>query len=378
MSEPRHAATAAGTIGPKALGRATLARQLLLERARIDVVSAVERLAGLQAQIPRPPFVGLWTRLEGFRHEDLAAAVDRRDVVRGTLMRATLHLVARRDFARFRTTLQPALARALGAGMRARLDGVDVDQLVAVARQRFSDGPCTFAVLREHVAAAFPGTDERVLGYAVRLHLPLVQVPADGARWTWPASAGFALAREWIGADADTEPREADAALADFFLRYLAAFGPASGRDFATWSGLPLPPAVLERLRPRLLSLRDERGRELLDLPDAPRPDPETPAPVRFLPEYDNLTLAYADRARFVDEAHRAALITRNLMIPGTVLVDGRVAGTWSVAVVRGTARLTLSLFGRPARTDLRTIREEGERLARFVEPEAKRHEVEV
>jgi len=359
--------TARSTLSLRALNRATLARQLLLARERVPVLRAVERLAGLQAQLARPPFVGLWSRIEGFRREALGRLLERREAVRGTFFRHTIHLVSARDFAAFRATVQAALDRS----SRSVLRGVraDVAEVLAEARAFFVEEPRTFEALRAHLAERFPGDDPRQLAFAVRTWLPLVQVPSGGP-WAFPAAAAFAVAESWLG-----EPLAAASAREALVLRYLAAFGPATAADAQTWSGVPdLRPAV-EALRPRLRAFRDEDGRELLDLPRAPRPGEDAPAPVRFLPEYDNLMLGHADRRRVVSDVHRARMTTRNLIIPGTVLVDGFVAGLWKATRTKETSRVEVEPLGLP-RAARAAVLEEGEALARFLEPDAARAEV--
>jgi hypothetical protein len=214
------------TLTRRALNRATLARQMLLRREPVKPVAALERLAGLQAQAARPPFVGLWSRLDGFRREDLVRAIERRQVVRGTLMRGTLHLVSRADYVRFRRMLQPMLTAGLRGILRGRMEGLDVAGAIAEARSWFDEAPRTFDALRSHLEERFPGGDVRGLAYAVRMELPLLQVPVSGERWAYPARAEFAVAETWLGASL----ARGDAADA-LVLRYLEAFGPASAAD---------------------------------------------------------------------------------------------------------------------------------------------------
>jgi hypothetical protein len=325
----------------RALNRATLARQGLLERQAVPAVEMVERLCGMQAQEPAPPFVGLWTRVAGFERTELDAALARGDVVRATLMRATLHLVSRRDFRRLRPALQPVLDAAMR--QRAQVTGaVDVEALVPVARRLLADGPLTFAELRPRLAEAFPDVNERGLGYAVRLALPLVIAPEGGFV---PAAVGRALS-----------PRE-------LVRRYLAAFGPATPADLRAWSGLRLDDAFgAARLR------RDGR---LYDLQDAPRPDPDTPAPVRFLPAFDNLVLSHRDRTRVVPAEHQGRVTTKNLRVNPTFLIDGFVAGTWRHERKRAAATLQLEPFGRLTKAVRGELEAEGEALLRFLEPDA-------
>jgi hypothetical protein len=354
------------TLDLRRLNRATLARQMLLAREKVPVVRAVERLAGMQAQVARPPFIGLWSRLREFRREQLLQPLRKRQLVRATAMRATLHLLSAKDYRALRPALQPALDAALRSAVRERAEGLDLAKLDAAARACFAGSPCTFEELRARLAARFPKADARAMGYAVRTRLPLVQVPTDDV-WGFPASADFALAEEWLGEaiDAPAEPE----ALA---LRYLAAFGPATPADAQAWSGAPGLKDAFAALRPKLRAFRDERGRELYDLPKAPRPPEDAEAPVRFLPDYDNLVLAHdADRRRIVADEHRKRLTTANLRVLPTFLVDGFVRGTWELESAKGAATLVLEPFEPLAAAARDALAEEGEALLRFVEPEA-------
>jgi hypothetical protein len=361
------------TLSARALNRATLARQMLLARDPVKPVAALERLAGLQAQVPRPPFVGLWSRLERFGHADLARAIERRQVVRGTLMRGTLHLVSRRDYVRFRRTLQPMLTAGLHSILRGRMAELDVAGAVKEARAWFDEAPRTFDALRQHLEGRFPGADVRGLAYAVRMELPLLQVPGSGERWAYPARASFVVAESWLGEP--LSPADQSDALV---RRYLEAFGPAAVADAQTWCGLAGLAAVFERLRPKLRTFRDERNRELFDLPNAPRPDPDHDAPVRFLPEWDNLLLSHADRSRVIADAHRPAIATANLRLPGTFLVDGFVSGLWVASLKKGAATLELQPFAPLAKTSRAAVEAEGNALLRFIEPDAATFAVEL
>jgi hypothetical protein len=359
-------------LSAKALNRATLARQMLLGREKTPVLAAIERLAGLQAQQARPPFVGLWSRVEGFRAEDLTRLARERKVVRATLMRSTLHLVTTRDYLALRPTVQPMLTAAMHGVLRDRAKGIDVERLTAAARTCLVERPRTFEDLRAVLAKAFPRADARAMGYAVRTHLPLVQVPTD-TRWGWPGAADFAAAEDWIG-----KPVEAAADARGLARRYLAAFGPASARDAVTWSGVRELEDAFAALRPKVRVFRDEKGRELLDLPQAPRPPAETPAPARFLPDYDNLLLGHGDRSRVISDEHRRRVATKNLQILATFLVDGVVAGTWRIERARASAVLALDPFGEIPRKPRAELTEEGRALLRFAEPDAKSFEVRI
>ncbi|HEY5318837.1 MAG TPA: winged helix DNA-binding domain-containing protein [Solirubrobacteraceae bacterium] len=358
------------TLTTRQLNRATLARQLLLERAQIPVPDAVKRLGGLQAQEPKPPFLGLWSRLEEFRESDLADALHDRSVVRATLMRGTLHLATAADYAAFRAPLQTVLSRGMVAALRERAQGLDPAAVLPAARALLEERPRTFDELRTLLQEAFPEVNHRALGFTVRMLLPLVMVPTDD-RWAFPRVADFTLAEDWLG-----RPLKTDESPDGLVLRYLAAFGPASAADVQTWSGLQGIKTVLEDLRPRLAAFTDERGRELFDLPDAPRPEESVPAPPRFLPEFDSLLLAHADRARVIDDEHRPAVITKNLRVRATFLIDGFVRGTWDVKRTRKRATLTITPFGSVTKRDAAALRSEGASLLGFTDADAGEHEV--
>ena len=360
-------------LSPRALNRATLARQMLLARETHDATSAVERLGGLQAQLARPPFVALWARLAGFTRERLLDAVRARTVVRATMMRGTLHLVSARDFLRFRPALQPMLTAGMESILRQRTAGMDHDAVLAAARARLAEDPRTFEDLRAALSRAFADVDERALGYAVRMQLPLVQVPNATSPWGWETGPAFALAESWLGtAAADDE----GGALPALVRSYLAAFGPATVTDAQTWCGLKGLRATFDAMRDELSTFRDARGRELFDLPDAPRPGEDADAPARFLPEFDSLVLAHDDRTRVIADEHRPRVVSKNLQVASTFLVDGVVAGTWKAARTRGAAVLTAAPFGAVPRRERAALEAEGESVLRFVEPDAKAYEV--
>lgn len=351
------------------LGRATLARQMLLERSEISPLDAVERLVGLQAQLAKAPYIALWSRLAGFRRGDLARLFEDREIVRATLMRATLHSMSAADYARFRSTLQPLLADAV-AGLGERAKGIDEGRVGLAGARFFQKGPNDFEALREALEKeGLPG-DVRAMAYLVRTRLPLVQVP-DGGAWSYSTGGTFALAESWLGRQVDPEAR-----LSDFMLRYLKAFGPASVADAQAWSGLKGLKGTFDELRPNLIVFKDERGRELFDIPDAPRPPADTPAPTRFLPDFDVLLLGHADRTRVVSEEHRKRMGTKNLLVVATFLVDGEVAGTWKSEKKRGTAVLLVEPFIPLKKNARAALEAEGTRLLKFLEEDAKAFEV--
>jgi hypothetical protein len=252
----------------------------------------VEGLVGMQAQVPENPYVALWSRIEGFRPEELSDLIGERTLVRAGLMRSTLHLVSARDCLAIHPITLPVLAKTFSSPHAAGLNGADVDTVVAAGLELIAQEPRTRAQLAAELAKRWPEAEPVALAYAVTLGAALVQTPPRGL-WDQTGQATWAPAEHWLGAELDPEP-DVEALV----LRYLAAFGPASVADIRTWCGVIGLREVVARLRPQLRSFRDENGKELLDVPDGEFADPDTPAPVRFLPEYDNLLLSHADRSR--------------------------------------------------------------------------------
>jgi hypothetical protein len=358
-TSPPIAIPGARELTPAELNRATLARQLLLERSALSPLAAIERLVALQAQLAKPPFVGLWTRLADFRRDHLAQLLRDRLAVRATTLRGTLHIMSASDYAAFRLALQPMLTAGMQSILRSRGATLDPVKLVAAAREILAAAPATFDTIRDRLVARFPDGNDRAMGYAVRTLVPLIQVPSDD-RWAFPGAASFSL---WRGPLADGDLR-------DLVRRYLAAFGPATAADAQSWSGVSNLKPIFDELRAELVTFRAGK-RELFDLPDAPRPPGDTPAPIRFLPDFDNLVLGHADRARLLDDAHRAAVVTKNLQVKATFLVDGRVAGTWTIERKQDTATVVLAPF-QPIPNKLRdAVHAEAEAVARFVEDDA-------
>ncbi len=340
----------AAKLTPRALNRALLARQLLLERAPLAAGDAIGHLVGIQAQQPLSPYVGLWTRLANFRPEELATLIQERKVVRLALMRATIHSVTAEDCLGLRPLVQPVIERAQQGNHGKFLVGLDQRAVAEAGRALVDKEPRTFAGLGAALAERWPGHDPQALAMAVRAYVALVQPPPRGL-WGRSGAARHTSAEHWLGRPLAAAP------LSDVIRRYLGAFGPASVRDVQTWSGLArLAPAV-EALRPELVTFEDEHGVELFDLPDAPRPDPETPAPPRFLPEYDNALLSHADRTRIVTREQGRRIFTR-----GALLVDGFARGAWRIRK----GELDLDLFERLSRKDARAVKDESERLAEF------------
>ncbi|CAM3312154.1 winged helix DNA-binding domain-containing protein [Kibdelosporangium persicum] len=345
-------------LDARALNRATLARQLLLDRADLPVLDAVAHLCGLQAQEPQEPFVGLWSRLRAFDPAVPSNLLLDRRVVRTHLMRRTVHLLTADDTLAWRARYDTMLRQRVLGVYRRDLDGVDLDELAEAGRKVMADGePRSMTELVRALAGRWPATSPRALGeMLVAALIPMVQLPPRGL---WRAKGGVRNVplASWLGREIG--PPSSDEVL---IKRYLAAFGPAATADLRAWSGLAgLPPAVAA-IRDELVSFRDERGRVLLDLPDAPRPDPDTPAPVRFLPAFDNAILGYDDRTRIVDDVHRGVSVAGERV----VLVDGRVAATWTVDA--GTVVVTP--LRRFSRTDRTAVAEEGEEVAKFLSPD--------
>jgi hypothetical protein len=307
-------------LGRHALNRALLERQGLLRRSRAGPLDMIERLVGMQAQEPQNPYLALWSRLERFDPESLSELIAERRAVRAQLMRATIHLVIARDCLGMHPFAQPLRSRVFRTAFGRMLEGIDVGEIVEEGRALVSEQPRSRAELRPCLTRRWPDADPNALAQAVTFNLPLVQVPPRGL-WRRSGQARWALAELWLGAPLDPDPPAEQ-----LVLRYLAAFGPASTGDIRTWSGVSGLREVVERLRPRLRTFRDERGRELLDVPGAPLPDPDTPPPPRFLPEFDNVTLSHEDRSRIVEHpgAYPAGPGLR-----GSLLIDGFYSAHW-------------------------------------------------
>jgi hypothetical protein len=342
---------------------------MLLRRRRLPPLAAVERLIALQTQVPRDPYVALWSRLDRFRPEGLSKAIADRRAVRMTLLRATLHLVTARDALALRPLFQPVVERMFFGqrAFRRSAEGVDLDEVVELFRQRLEEQPRTRAELARAVTERWPDRDASSLGYAMYL-LPTVQVTPRGL-WRTPGRAAVTSLEHWLGGPLETAP-----SLQSLVTRYLAAFGPATPADLGSWSGLAGTAEVLEGLRPRLRVFRDDRGRELFDVPRAALPDPKTPAPVRFLPEFDNVALGHADRSRIVPEG------VQQWTEVGwaTVLVDGFIAARWKLERQKDLATLRVEPFRPLARKEKAEVADEGARLMSFLEPDAGRRDLRV
>ncbi|MEU2128600.1 winged helix DNA-binding domain-containing protein [Streptomyces sp. NPDC018352] len=358
---------APAVLSPRALNRATLERQLLLRRTAMSAKDAVEHLAGLQAQNTKPPYYQLQARLDGFDPAELAGLMESREVVRIVTLRSTIHLHTAADALTLRPLVQPARDRELNT-FRKGLAGVDRDRLRSVARKLVEERPRTPKEIREALHAEWPDADPQSLGVAARCLLPLVQVTPRGV-WGRSGQVALTTVEHWLGAPSQPPPAP-DAAV----LRYLGAFGPASVKDMQTWAGLTRLREVFERLRPQLVTFRDENGVELFDLPDAPRPDEDTPAPPRFLPEFDNVLLGHADRARVIPPRFHGRNGNGNQSY-GTVLVDGFLAAVWRLGdgggPGSGAGKLTVQPFGTLSRADRDAVTEEAVGMLSVMAPSA-------
>jgi hypothetical protein len=355
-----------------ALSRATLARQMLLERVPMAPYDAVHRLVGLQAQTPQSWYLTLWSRLADFDPIATGRLLDERRLVRLPVMRSTLHLVTDDDAPVLRAFTKPTIDRGIRGVWAQRLEGIDHAELAAEVRRFTADVPRTPADLLAHLDARWPGRERLALANAVRALVPLVQVPPRGV-WRQSGAARLAPLEAWIGravpASVDPGP---------IVFRYLAAFGPASVMDAQAWSGVSRLRDVFERLRRRLQTFRDESGRELFDLPDAPRPDPGTPAPPRFLADFDNVLLSHADRSRFVGEADRGAFTYQDGPYPGMLIADGIAVGQWHVQRDEGAATMVLRLIRPLSPDEEAAVRSEADGVLRFTFPDASAHSLEL
>jgi hypothetical protein len=357
----------------RALNRALMARQLLLARERRPALEVVRHLVGMQSQIPLNPYTALWSRIAGFEPAEASALLAARETVRLSTLRGTIHLHDAEDALLLRAFCQPVHeATPFGERLvfRRQLAGIEPEELWAAGRALLEEAPRTPAALGKALSERFPGYEPSALSTAVRYKLSLVQVTPRG-EWGRSQAATLTTVEAWLG-----RPQRAPdaAAVEELALRYLAAFGPASVQDMQSWCGVTRLAEVFERLRPRLVVFADARsGRELFDLPDAPRPDPDTPAPPRFLPDYDNVLIGHENRARVLDEEARARLFAENGYRPA-LLVDGRVAGAWSFRRPRRRgepAALDVELFARPPAAVRAAVEAEAADLLTFLAPEA-------
>ncbi len=359
------------TLTDRQLNRATLARQMLLERSDRAIPDAVQFLGGLQAQQSNDPYIALWSRLRNFRQEDLTGLIVGRTLARATTMRGTLHLHTIDDLYGIRVLAADFLKGVWRTNFLRRF-GSEKPAMVIRAGVKHLDahGPMTAGALGKALHEKFPTAEPLALSALLQLNETLIQVPPTRL-WGKGGAPLLTRARNWLPPPGDLLTRR------ELVRRYLRAFGPASVGDMRTWCRLTRLGAEFEALRPELATFRSENGRVLYDLPDAPRPDPETPAPVRFLPLYDNAYLGYEDRGRMLPPADKARS-SMFLSFRPAVLVDGVIAAGWSVQSAKGRVLLRVEPYRKLARAERRELEREGLGLARFVDPHATGHSVEI
>ena len=356
-------------LSRRALNRTLLGRQLLLERVSMPAEAVIERLVGMQAQEPIDPYVGLWTRVADFDPMELSGLIEGRRAVRGSTLRTTLHLMTARDFLTLRPVLQDVLERAWRSSPFAKdLVGLDIDEVVAAGRAWLEKEPLTTAQLATLLAERWRDRTPNSLAYASRFLLPIVQVPPRGL-WGKKAGPKALTVQTWLG-----RPLETATAADDAVLRYLAAFGPATVSDIRIWSWLTGLREVVERLRPQLRTFRDEAGRELFDVEDGVFVDPDVPAPIRFLPQYDNIFLSHDDRSRILVEK----MTVPDLVWKGGVLIDGFVAAAWRIRRDKLRAKMTIEHVHPITALQHLEIEEEATRLFAFLAADAETRDVEI
>ncbi|MBB5873940.1 hypothetical protein F4553_007374 [Allocatelliglobosispora scoriae] len=347
----------------RALNRALLARQLLLERSAMGPLDAIEHLVGLQAQSPNPPYVGLWSRLAQFELGELTGLLESRQAVRVALMRSSVHLVSARDAVAIRPLVQ--------AAQYGGLPGFDLAEVARLTREHLADRPLTLGELGTLLAQRWPDLKANALGASARVAVPLVQVPPSGL-WGAVGQPVYTAMESWLG----DQPAAPSMTVADLITLYLTAFGPATVDDMEAWSGLTHLHEVTELLGDRLVTHRGEDGDELFDLPDAPLPDPETPAPGRFIADFDNILLAHDDPSRIMTQEQYRTIFKTPGLIPGTVLVDGFVRAIWKITWLKGAATLVVRPFSQIPTVDRSELIEEGYRLLAFAAADATAHDV--
>ncbi|HCT78132.1 MAG TPA: winged helix DNA-binding domain-containing protein [Micromonosporaceae bacterium] len=347
------------TLARRALNRTLLERQMLVQRTSQAPLKVIEHLVAMQAQEPNWPYVGLWTRIAGFKHDDLTSLLDERSVVRSTMLRTTQHLASSNDFGWLRPVVQPSLDRTVRSPYFAeQTTGLDLAELTAIGRELLGDRTLTRREFGKLVAERFPDRNGRIVAGAVELQTALVHPPPSSTWGSWgnrPVSV--APAEFWLG-----RPMESAPSAQTMILRYLASYGPASVMDIQAWAGLTKLREVVQEMRSQLRVYRDENGKELFDLPEAPLSDPDLPVPVRFMPAYDNLILSHADRARVISDEDRKQVITGSLVRP-TFLVDGFVHGTWTLK----DSTLLITPYRPLSKVDTKAVLAEAEHLLTFI-----------
>lgn len=357
------------TLSTRTLNRTLLHRQHLAARTDDAALPVLRHLVAMQGQEPNWPYVGLWTRIAGFKQDELTGLLESGAVVRSTVIRATQHLVAGEDIGWLRPTVQPHVARHLKAAHYAKeIAGIDHDALARAGHEILSGGRMSRKEFVARLGERFPGHHRGRLADSVEVLHALVPAPSAAAWGSWRAR----LKREVALAEHVTGLPPEPANVERMIRRYLAAFGPASVMDVQAWSGLTRLREVVDRMRPGLRTYRGEDGTELFDLPDAPIAAGSAPVRARFLPAYDNALLAHRDRTRIVSEADRRKVTPGNAIVLPTILVDGFVAGVWSY---EGT-RLTVTPFRALPDEASTALAAEAASLYDFIEPDAPERDV--
>ncbi|MBE0579333.1 winged helix DNA-binding domain-containing protein [Devosia sp.] len=334
------------TLTDRQLNRATLARQWMLERADVAISDAVAFLLGLQAQTSNGPYQGLWNRLAGFRHQNLTALIEDKTLLRATTMRTTLHLHTAADMRSIRPVMQSVLDRSWTATFRKRFADADHDAVHRRGVELLDEAPMTSGALGKRLAETWPNSEPLALAQLLHCRETLIQTPPTRI-WGHGGAPLLSRIENWTGRGLDNPP-----ALPDLVRRYLAAYGPASVMDMQSWSGLTRLAPAFEALKGELVEFTGADGRTLYDLPDGPRPDPDTPAPVRFMPEYDNVWLGFADRFRIQPELARSRMVLVNGYV-ATYTVDGFISGNWTLKRNKTDIAITILPFRKltPAET---------------------------
>ncbi|BCL78117.1 AlkZ family DNA glycosylase [Ktedonobacteria bacterium brp13] len=351
------------------LNRAILVRQCLVERTSRPALAVIKHLVALQGQVSNAPYIGMWTRLHSFQRAELTTLLESRQAVRASSLRGTLHIMTAEDYLLIHPLLQSVLNRNFMLFARQAKD-FDMDRFIIAIRAYIQEQPRTNIELRTKMEELYPGMGKAQIFDAVRMHMALIQALPAGT-WGFTGRPTHIEATAWLGRPL---ANQADGRQ-QLIRRYLAAFGPASTKDIQAWSGLTGLQRTIEALRPELRTYRDEQGRELFDLPDAPLPPVDIAVPVRFLPAYDNLVLGLADRKRVLPDAYRTAIFTGNGMHP-TFLVDGFVRGRWRVERTTPSATLVIEPF-EPLTHQIRTeLQEEGKRLMHWISQDTEQSEI--
>jgi hypothetical protein len=346
----------------RALNRATLARQFLLKRTDAPAVDVIRHLAGLQAQTPLTWYTGLWTRIADFDPHEVGALVEQRELVRMALMRNTVHLVTADDCVELRALTQDFIERSTKGSWGRHWVDLDRDAVAEATRALVDEQPLMFNDIGKALLPMFPGRDAAALGQSARASLAMVQTPPRGV-WGKSGHAKHTTIENWLGRSVAENPSREQ-----LVLRYLAAFGPASVKDAQTWSGLTKLKTTFETLRDQLVTFSDEHDRELFDLPDAPRPNEDTPAPVRFMYDYENLFLSHDDRSRVVSEEYRSIPFVMDVPQPSTVLIDGFIGAVWSIDKAK---TMTVQLLRKFPKRVQQEVEQEASALLHFLHPGA-------